>query len=342
MKWIDLRSDTVTMPTDEMRQAMASAEVGDDVYGDDPTICRLEALAAETLGKEAALFLPSGTMGNQVAIMTHTSRGDEVLLGANSHIVLHEVGAAAVLSGVMLRAFQCENDIPDMAVIEAGIRSQDIHEPPTKLICLENALANGRVVPVERMKAIYDMAKRRGIMVHTDGARLFNAAAALGAAAADIAACSDSVMFCLSKGLCSPVGSMLTGTGEFITRARKNRKMLGGGMRQAGILAAAGLISLTKMTLRLHEDHENARYLAAGLQTLEGISLDLSAVQINMVFFHLNRPKAFIDELPAKMREQGIKINGSETGTQLRFVTNYDVTKADIDKVIDVMKTLMR
>jgi len=342
MKWIDLRSDTVTMPTDEMRQAMASAELGDDVYGEDPTVCRLEALAAETVGKEAALFLPSGTMGNQVAIMSYTARGDEVLLGASSHIVVHEVGAAAVLSGVMLRTFQCENDIPDIEAIEAGIRSQDIHEPPTRLICLENALANGRVVPLARMKEIYAVAQEQGIKVHTDGARLFNAAVALGVTAADIAACSDSVMFCLSKGLCSPVGSMLAGTGEFIARARKNRKMLGGGMRQAGILAAAGLISLTTMTLRLHEDHENARYLAAGLQTLEGISLDPTAAQINMVFFHVNRPKAFVDGLPAKMRELGIKINGPESGTQLRFVANRDVTKADIDKVIDVMKTLIQ
>ena len=340
MKWIDLRSDTVTMPTDEMRQAMAMAEVGDDVYGDDPTICRLEALAAETLGKEAALFLPSGTMGNQVAIMTHTSRGDEVMLGANSHIFLHEVGAAAVLSGVMLRTFQCENDIPDIAAIEKGVRSEDIHEPPTKLICLENALANGRVAPVSRMKEIYAMAKRQGIKVHIDGARLFNAATALGVRAADIAACSDSIMFCLSKGLCAPVGSMLAGAGEFIARARKNRKMLGGGMRQVGVLAAAGLIALEKMTLRLHEDHENAKYLAKGLQALEDISLDESAVQINMVFFHMNRPKAFVDSLPYKLRERGIKINGPETGTLLRFVTNRDVTKAGIDEVIDAMKAL--
>lgn len=343
MNWIDLRSDTVTKPTDEMRAAMAAAEVGDDVYEDDPTVRTLEALAAKISGKEAALFMPSGTMANQIAVMTHTARGDEVLLGANSHIVIHEVGATAVLSGVVLRTISSEHDMPDVELYEKAIRnSADIHEPPTKLICLENALANGRVVPIAKMRAVYEMAKRRGIAVHTDGARLFNAATALGVHPSEIAACTDSIMFCLSKGLCAPIGSMLAGTKEFIARARKNRKMLGGGMRQVGILAAAGIIALEKMAMRLGEDHENARYLAASLQKLDGVRLDESAVEINMVYFALDRSKMVLDTLPAKLLEKGIKINGwDQDSGQFRFVTNHDVTKQDIDMVMTALKELI-
>jgi len=241
---------------------MAKAVVGDDVYGDDPTLCLLEKKAAEYSAKEAALFVPSGTMGNQVAVMTHTKRGNEIIAEENCHIVQHEVGAAAVLSGVMVRTVKGNMGIMDPQDIEKAIRGDDIHYPPTGLICMENALSNGTVVPLSRMKEIYSIAKERNIPVHLDGARLFNAAATLGVDASQITQYTDSVMFCLSKGLCAPVGSMLAGSRQFVDKARKNRKLLGGGMRQAGILAAAGLIALEKMTKRLPEDHENAKYMA--------------------------------------------------------------------------------
>ena len=236
MNFIDFRSDTVTHPTPAMRQAMFEAAVGDDVYQDDPTTNELERLAAEMLGMEAALFVPSGTMGNQLAVMTHTRRGDEAIVSIGCHIFEHEVGAASVLSGVTLHPLTFPNGVYDAAMIEGAIRSDDIHEPPTTLICLENALANGRVVPVETMREIREMANAHGIAVHMDGARLFNAATALGVDVKELTACVDSVSCCLSKGLCAPVGSVLCGSAEFIARARRNRKLLGGGMRQTGIL----------------------------------------------------------------------------------------------------------
>lgn len=340
MRYIDLRSDTVTMPTEEMRKAIFKAEVGDDVYGDDPTVNKLEKLAAEIVGKEAALFVVSGTMGNQLGVMTHTLRGDEVILGENSHIAVHEVGAAAVLSGVQLRTIKSDDDILYPEAIEKAIRADDIHEPRTGLICLENALANGTVVPLDVMKGVYEVAKCHNIPVHLDGARIFNAATTLGCTAADIAKYTDSVQFCLSKGLCAPVGSILAGTEEFIKKARKNRKLLGGGMRQAGILAAAGIVALEKMTKRLAEDHENAKYLGKRLLEIPGIELNLEKIQINMVFFKLSRPGFDSSSLVSKLFEKGIKINGPEGGL-FRFVTNNDVTKKDIDYVIDVMKEIL-
>ncbi|MEA4960454.1 low-specificity L-threonine aldolase [Lutispora sp.] len=340
MRYIDLRSDTVTMPTAEMRKAMFEAEVGDDVYGDDPTINRLERLAADIVGKEAAIFVASGTMGNQLGVMTHTVRGDEIILGENAHIAVHEVGAAAVLSGVQLRTIKSSDDILYPELVEKAIRSDDIHEPRTGLICLENALANGTVVPLEVMKKVYELAVKRGIPVHLDGARLFNAAAALGVTAADIAQYTDSVQFCLSKGLCAPVGSILAGTRAFINRARKNRKLLGGGMRQAGFLAAAGIIALQDMTKRLGEDHENARYLGKRLLEIPGIELNPDKIQINMVFFKLNRPDFDPNLLVSKFFDKGIKINGEEGGL-FRFVTNNDVNKQDIDFVINTMKKIL-
>ena len=258
MRYIDLRSDTVTMPTEEMRKAMAEAEVGDDVYEDDPTVNRLQELAAEMVGKEAALFVPSGTFGNQLCVLTHTRRGDEVILGEDCHIVLHEVGGAAVIAGVQLRTLKSNNGMLDPADVEAAIRpGDDIHYPHTGLICVENAHGLGTAIPVNNLQAIKKIGEEHGIPVHMDGARIFNAAVALGVDAKEIAACADSVQFCLSKGLAAPVGSLVAGTKEFIEIARKNRKLMGGGMRQAGILAAAGIIALEKMTKRLHIDHEN-------------------------------------------------------------------------------------
>ena len=333
MRYIDLRSDTVTLPTAAMRQAMATAEVGDDVYRDDPTVIKLEELAAQMLGKEAALFVASGTMGNQLCVMTHTSRGDEVILGDEGHIFVHEVGAAAVLSGVTLRQLKFPGGIPDAAMIERAIRSEDIHEPRTSLICMENALSNGRVIKEETMAEVYATAKRHGLPVHLDGARLFNAAAALDVDVRALTQYADSVSCCLSKGLCAPVGTVIAGSRAFIERARKYRKMLGGGMRQAGILAAAGILALTDMTKRLKEDHENARYMAELLQKIDGVKVDMSAVQINMVFFEADRPQELLDSVQAGMLERGVKINGA-SGHEFRFVTSNDVSRADIEYAV--------
>ena len=329
MRYIDLRSDTVTRPTLAMRAAMAAAEVGDDVYGDDPTVNELEALAAETLGFEAALFVTSGTMGNQLGIMSQTRRGDEIIAGANSHIFMHEVGAAAVLSGVTVRQVDYPNCIPVPAMVEAAIRPDDIHEPPTSLICLENALANGRLVPVETMAEIRRIADEHGLNVHLDGARVFNAAAALGVDVKEITRYADSVSCCLSKGLCAPVGAIFAGRAKTVKRARKCRKLLGGGMRQAGILAAAGILALKEMPKRLSEDHANAKRLAELLSQIDGVSIDKDSVEINMVFFKLDRSAELKAALPEKMKQHGILINPEELG-EFRLVTNNDVSAKDV------------
>ena len=341
LRYIDLRSDTVTQPTDEMREAMAKAIVGDDVYGDDPTVCLLEKKAAEYAGKEAALFVPSGTMGNQLAVMTHTKRGNEIIAEENCHIIQHEVGAVAILSSAMVRTIRGEKGVMNPQDVLKAIRGNDIHYPETGLICMENALSNGTVVPLEVMKEIYTIARNHNIPVHLDGARLFNAAAYLGVDAAQITQYTDSVMFCLSKGMCAPVGSMLAGSKEFIEKARKNRKILGGGMRQAGILAAAGLIALEKMSKRLHIDHENAKYLAERLMSIPGIKLDYKDVQIDMVFFDMEETGISSDKLVDELFKKGIKINGAEGGL-MRFVTNNDVTREDIDYTVQCIKELVQ
>lgn len=337
MRYIDLRSDTVTMPTDEMRKAIAEALVGDDVYGDDPTINKLEELAARMVGKEAALFVPSGTMGNQLAIMSHTSYGDEIIVGANSHIVVHEVGAAARLSGVSYAIVDNPDDRIYAEDVIRKIRTDDIHHPKTGLVCLENALANGTVVSLDIMKDAYEAAKANGIPVHTDGARLFNAATALGVDASEIAKYTDSVMFCLSKGLCAPVGSMLAGSAEFIDKARRMRKLLGGGMRQAGILAAAGIIALEKMTKRLNEDHDNIRYMTEKLLEMPEISLKPENVQIDMVYFDIEKESFDAAEFTDYLFNNGVKIN-NDWPLEFRYVAHNDISREDIDKVIGLMK----
>ncbi len=341
MRYIDLRSDTVTMPTEEMRIAMANAPVGDDVYGDDPTVSELEKIAAQMVGKEAALFVPSGTFGNQLALLTHTRRGDEVILEHNAHIVIHEVGAAAVIAGVQLRTIHGKNGTMDPILVEKSIRPDDIHMPKTGLICVEEAHGCGAVVPVENLKAIKEIANRHNIPVHMDGARVFNAATALKIDVKEITENCDTVMFCLSKGLCAPVGSILAGPKEFIDIARKNRKLMGGGLRQAGIIAAAGIIALEKMTVRLNEDHKNADYMAEKLSEINGINIDFSRRDINMVFFTINsgliEDKALVDSF----LDAGIKINGIEDG-EYRFVTNNDVTKEDIDFAVNKLIELLK
>lgn len=340
MKFIDLRSDTVTMPTDEMREAMAKAEVGDDVYGDDPTINKLEKLAAEKVGKEAALFVPSGTFGNQLALFTHARRGQEVIIGKNNHIVVHEVGASAVIAGVQLRTLETANGAMDPRDVEKAIRADDIHEPETGLICVENAHGCGAVVPLETMKEIKSIAEKHSLPVHMDGARIFNAAIALGVDAKELAACCDSVMFCLSKGLAAPAGSMLAGSSEFIRRARKNRKLMGGGMRQVGILAAAGIIALEKMTGRLEQDHMNARYMAEELSKIDGVRVIKDRLDIDMVFFEIDSNLITSSELVQKLHEKNIKINGEEGG-EYRFVCHIGVSREDIDYTISCLKELI-
>ncbi len=333
MRLIDLRSDTVTQPTPEMRRAMAEALVGDDVYQDDPTVNRLEQEAARRLGKEAALFLSSGTQSNQVAVMSWTKRGDEIIVSDGCHIYEHEVGAVAVLSGANMRTLHFDGGIPQPALIESAVRGQDIHFPETALICVENALSNGRVVSVEIMKQIYEIGQKRGIPVHLDGARIFNAAVSLGVDVQELTQYADSVSCCLSKGLCAPIGTVLAGSQAFIDRARKNRKLLGGGMRQAGVIAAPALIALTQMPARLKEDHDNAKYMAEKLAVIPGVSCDPSQVEINMAFFSIDKPAAVRDNLQAAMREKGIKISPEDQG-KFRFVTNNDVSRQDIDQAM--------
>jgi threonine aldolase len=341
MKFIDLRSDTVTVPTDEMREAMFRADVGDDVYGDDPTVVELEEFAAKLVGKEAALFVPSGTFGNQLCLLTHCKRGDEVILGDDSHIVVHEVGAASVIAGVQLRTLQSNKGELNPIDVKSKIRGNDIHFPSTGLICIENAHSNGRVIALNNMKEIYSIAQKHNIPVHLDGARLFNAASHLKTTAKEISSYCDSVTFCLSKGLCAPIGSIVAGSKDFIDKARKGRKLMGGGLRQAGFLAAAGLVALNKMVSRLDEDHKNAQYLAKELSNIPGIVVNLDDVHINMVFFRVNCKSYNIENLHKDFYNYGIKINPVEDG-ELRFVTNYWVNKSHIDFVIKTLKDLIK
>ncbi|MCQ4144076.1 low-specificity L-threonine aldolase [Vogesella sp. AC12] len=340
MSVLDVRSDTVTQPTLAMRQAMFDAVVGDDVYGDDPTVRELETLAAGILGKEAALFVPSGNFGNQLALFSHCQRGDEVILGDDCHIVWHETGGAAVIAGVQLRTVASADGVLRADEVKKRIRvGDDIHWPRTGLICVENAHSNGRVIPLADMAAVWDVAQQHGVPVHLDGARVFNAAVHLGCDVRDITRYSDTVMCCLSKGLAAPVGSILAGPAAFIARARKNRKLLGGGLRQAGVLAAPGILALTEMVTRLPEDHANARYLAEQLAALPGISVNLDDVHINMVWFRL--PDTLDSgTLMAALADAGIKANGPEHGL-MRLVTHWQIGRADIDRIVAVFASVL-
>lgn len=338
MRAIDLRSDTVTKPTPEMRRAMYEAEVGDDVYGEDPTVNRLEERAAELLGKEAALLVPTGTQGNQVAVLTHTRRGQEVIVEAESHVYLYEVGGIAALANCQVRPIPGVRGAMDPAAVEAAIRAENVHFPRTGLICLENThnRSGGCVLPPENVAAIAAVAHRHGIPVHLDGARIFNAAVALGRPAAELVAPVDSVMFCLSKGLAAPVGSLLVGSRAFIAEARRYRKLLGGGMRQAGVLAAAGLVALEMMIDRLAEDHANARRLAEGLAEVPGLKVDLETVQTNMVMVDIVDERWTARALVEALRREGVLCN--DTGPRrIRLVTHKDVTAADIELALDAI-----
>lgn len=341
MNYIDLRSDSVTQPTQEMRDAMYTAPVGDDVFGDDPTVKNLEKLCAAKVGKEAGLFVASGTMGNQLAVMAHTVRGDEIIVSSGAHLVQHEA-SAAVLSGVMVKVLECPDDILTPDLIEKACSSvSDTLSPRTSLVCVENALSNGKVMTIKQMKDCYETAQKLGLPVHLDGARLFNAAVSLGVDVKELTKYCDSVMVCLSKGLCAPVGSVLCGSREMIEKARKNRQLMGGGMRQAGLLAACGIIALDRMVDRLKDDHENAKYMASRLNKMKGVKVLMGNVDINMVFFKVDRPREFISALPGRMLEKGIKMSGEEGGL-LRFVTNNDVSRADVERVCDVFEAIMK
>ncbi|MEA3454491.1 MAG: low-specificity L-threonine aldolase [Candidatus Caldatribacteriota bacterium] len=343
LKEIDLRSDTVTLPTDEMREAMNNAEVGDDVYQEDPTVNRLEELAAKKLGKETALFVPSGTMGNLIAVLTHCQRGDEVILEMDSHIYYYEVGGMSAVAGVIPRLITGDKGILNPQDIKRALREENLHYPKATLLCLENThnRAGGTIVPLEVIEEICQLAHQRNIQVHLDGARIFNAAIALNIEPALLTKNVDSVMFCLSKGLSAPVGSILAGSKEFIQRSRKNRKMLGGGMRQAGILAAAGIIAIENMVERLEEDHKNARILGEGLADIGGIKVDLETVQTNMVYLDLNKSGMDTYQFLPKLAEYNI-LGSPRPPTKVRLVTHYGISEEDIYTTIKAIKEIVK
>jgi len=322
---------------------MKNAEVGDDVYQEDPTVNRLEELAAKKLGKEAALFVPSGTMGNLVAVLTHCQRGDEVILEMDSHMYYYEVGGMSAVAGAMPRLIIGNKGIIDPQDIKKALRDENLHYPNTTLICLENThnRAGGTITPPEVTEEICQLAHQRNITVHLDGARIFNAAIALNIKPAFLTKDVDSVMFCLSKGLSAPVGSILAGSKEFIQRARKNRKMLGGGMRQAGILAAAGIIALENMVKRLEEDHKNARILGEGLADISGIKVDLETVQTNMVYFDLNKSGMDTYQFLPELAEYNI-LGSPRPPTKVRLVTHYGINEDDIYATIKAIKEIVK
>jgi threonine aldolase len=343
MHIIDLRSDTVTMPTPAMRRAMAEAEVGDDVWGEDPTIIRLEALAAERMGKEAGMFVASGTMGNLVCLLTHCGRGDEMIVGDQAHTYIFEQGGSSALGGIHPRPLRNQPDgTLRLDEIEAAIRTVDVHFPRTRLICLENThnRCGGAVLTREYMHSVGELARRHGIALHLDGARIFNAAVALGVEAMTLAEECDSVTFCLSKGLGAPVGSVVCAPKGFIAEARRARKVVGGGWRQAGVIAAAGIVALEQMVDRLAEDHANAKRLAEGLAVLPGIVLDPALAPTDIVIFELHREDMTPQTLADRLAERGVRV-GAIGGKRLRAVTNYHVTSEDIEAALRAFREVL-
>ncbi len=342
MDKIDLRSDTVSWPTPKMRQAMANAEVGDDVFGDDPTVNRLQEMAAERMGMEAGLFVASGTMGNLTAVLTHCARGEEMILGDSSHTFLYEAGGSAALGGVHPRTVPVQPDgTLRLEDIQRAARADNVHFPRSRLLCLENThnTTGGQPLSVEYMRAAIDLAHELHLKVHVDGARIFNAAVAFGVEARALVKGADSVSFCLSKGLCAPVGSVLCGSKAFIDEARRTRKVLGGGMRQAGILAAAGIVALEEMVDRLAEDHANACRLAEGLATIDGIIIDPARAKTNMVMFDLaDRVKVTPQQIVEAMAARGIVIRASKP---FRLVTHYWIKPHHVDQVIEVFREVL-
>ena len=341
MEYIDLRSDTVTKPTPEMREVMAEAEVGDDVFRDDPTVNKLEALAAEKLGKESAIFVPSGTMGNLLALLVHCQRGDEVIVGDKSHIYLNEAGGMSALGGIQPCPIPNQKD-GTLALddIVASIRTEDVHHPITRLICLENTqnICGGVPLSVEYTKRVGDIAQKNQLALHIDGARIFNSAVSQNVDVKELAAPADSVMFCLSKGLGSPIGSMLVGPDKFIARARHLRKMLGGGMRQVGIVAAAGVLSLEKMVERLAEDHRHTKEIAEGLRQIDGIEVDEDGPYTNMIYLNLSeKVSGSMLQIAEKMKRFGVLID-AEDSRRLRLVTHHWIDDEGVKKSISAFK----
>ena len=334
---VDLRSDTLTLPTPEMREAMARADVGDDVWEEDPTVKRLEALAASRLDKAAGLFVTSGTMGNLLSVLSHTRPGQEVVLDLDSHIFNNEVGGSAAIGGLQMRPIATARGFLAPQQVREVIRPANIHIPPTGLVAVENThnRHGGTCCTPEEIASVADVAHEAGVPVHLDGARLFNAAVALRRPAADFTRPVDSVTFCVSKGLGAPVGSVICGSADFIARARRWRKMVGGGMRQAGIIAAAGIVALERMVDRLADDHANARRLAEGVAGLRGLRVDLASVQTNIVIFHVDRPRG-VEELEQGCAARKVKIHAIGA-TSIRCVTHKDVDGDDIQRTLDAL-----
>ncbi|MFG6146809.1 low-specificity L-threonine aldolase [Halobacillus sp. B23F22_1] len=339
---VDLRSDTVTRPTPDMRQAAFDVEVGDDVYGEDESVLKLEETAAHMLGKEAALFVTSGTQGNQIAALTHCNRGDEVLLEASAHLFLYEGASMSALAGVQPRTLEGVRGAMKPEDVRAAIRPDDIHFPETGMICLENThnKAGGAIVPLENMQAIYNIAREHAIPVHLDGARLFNAVVASGTSVKAYAAQADTVQFCLSKGLGAPVGSMITGSADFIRRARKWRKRLGGGLRQVGVIAEPGYVALTQMVDRLAEDHENAILLAESIEQMTGLSVE-GEVDTNIVLVNVAELGLTAEHFLEELKKEGVLAVPFGPHT-VRFVTHFDVSRQDIIDTVDRIKSVSR
>jgi len=337
--FIDLRSDTVTQPTPAMRKAMINAEVGDDVYGEDPTMNLLQEKVAAILGKEASLFVPSGTMANQLAIKSHTQPGDEVIIEATSHPYNFEGGASAALSGVQFSCLKGVRGILDASQIEEVIRPEDHHFPVTRLICLENThnRGGGAIYPVEKMSQISRLAKSKGLLLHLDGARLWNASVATGIKPHEYAQWADSVSVCLSKGLGAPIGSLVAGTRAFIDRVHRFRKMFGGGMRQVGMLAAAGIYALDHHMERLKEDHQNAKRLASGLKEIKGVFINPQEVETNILIFDVAETGMTSPQVRDAMKKEGVLIHAVGK-TQIRLVTHLDVSKDDIEVALNAFK----
>jgi threonine aldolase len=341
---IDLRSDTVTLPPPEMMDCIYRAELGDDLYGEDPTVNQLQELAAQVTGKEAALLTTSGTMSNILAFMTHCRHGDEVVVGEGHHAVIYELGAPAAIAGVSFRSLALNGMASfDIEVLEQVIRTADLFEPPTGLIWTENTFAGdgGIVMPQSELDKISAVAKKHSLPVFMDGARLFNAAVYLGVEVSEICKYVDTVAFCLSKGLSAPLGSVLCGPADFIAEARRNRQKLGGGQRQAGIIAAAGIYAIEKMSLRLEEDHQNARALAEGLAEIPGLAVDLSTVQTNIVVVELASDRLTQAELVERLRERGVLVVPWTKG-RIRLVTHYGVERRHIEQALQIMADVMK
>jgi len=338
-KPVELRSDTMTLPTDSMRRAMAEAEVGDDVSGEDPTVNKLEAYVAELFDKPAALFVTSGTQGNACAIITHCRPRDDVIAEERAHLVMWEVGGWASLAGVTMTTVHAPRGVITAELIESAVKPRDVHLATTRLVCVENTHngAGGVCITAEHMAEIGRAARAHGLLVHVDGARIFNAAAALGTPVSDLVREADSVQFCLSKGLGAPVGSLLVGSEAFIHEARRVRKMLGGGMRQAGVIAAAGLVALEETPPKLPQDHANARLLAEIVSDAPGLTVELDDLETNIVFFHVDPAMATAVEFAARAEDRQVRLIGFEGTPSVRAVTHHQVSEADVRFAAEVI-----